>query len=175
MAKLSDWGLVALPEYRDIDVTQVPYRNGHRYVVTGIKEKLLGVTTYLGIKDKSGFLVPWARKQASEKFMTRMLAVEDGNKPGEDGYTEYIKSVFEWAKADDKSALEEGTATHNLIQNFYGGTSHVVEEPLLSRVMPSVSAAQTLVHAKGYRTIGVEIPIWHPYYDLRRRDRLAGL
>ena len=209
MSKLSDYGLVPLPEYADIDVTQVPYRGGHRYKVTGYDKPLAGVTTHLGIIAKP-FLVPWARKQTSQRWlgemqataadifpgtakatadriMLRLSAVEERNKPGEDGYDEYLKEVlewaaqeasdeqavghekylnqvFDWAKADDTEGRDLGTATHNLIENLLAGTQNEVDDETRIKVQPAVDGAMKAIRLKNLETIGVEVPVWHPFY-----------
>ena len=180
MAKLSDYGLVALPEFEHIDVQQVNSGRGHKYVVTGIKEKLTSVTTFAGVINKP-FLMPWARKVASERFRDRMFAIEDANKPGEDGYTEYINEVFEWAKKEDTSGRDDGTATHNLIENILAGTKHIVTGPVQARVQPAVTGALSTIRMLGLTTVGMEIPIWHPdemyagMIDYLGRDQSGGL
>ena len=167
MAKLTDYGLTPLDKYKDIDCSQVKYRRGHRYVVTGIEEKLISVTTYLGILSKP-YLVPWARKQAADRFQDKMLEGISMLSPSEgfdkETFETFIAMSYEYSKKDDKTAMHDGAATHQLIENALMDTEHEVDPDVQERVMPSVQGAMKAIDDLQLETIGLEIPIWHPNY-----------
>lgn len=163
MTKLAEYGLKALPEYQNIDVVQVRSGRGHRYRVTGYESTLPTVTSYLAVTPKP-WMGPWARKQAASRFRERMAAVESQNQPGEDEYDDYLDEVFNWAKQEDTSALEYGSATHNLIENLLSGSKHEVDTKTRNIVQPAVDGAMQAIRMKRFSVVGLEVPIWHPDY-----------
>ena len=64
------------PEYQRRKAERVKYRRGYRYEVPGVLDSLVSVTTYLNVIDKSGPLVPWARKDTAGRMRERLVAVE---------------------------------------------------------------------------------------------------
>ena len=168
MAKLTDYGLTPRAEYQDVDCTQVARGRGHRYVVSNLDQPLLGVTSYLHIRNTADHLVPWARRQTAQRFqqalLDRQFQADPALQPGHPDYPEHLAAVAQAAMADDRTALAEGQATHHILENLLGHSQHQVDEPLRSWVEPAVQAALQAIALRQLTTVGVEIPIWHPHH-----------
>lgn len=169
-----------LPEYRDITVTQVKRGRGHRYKVEGpgVKHELSSVTTFLNIIDKSGPLLPWARRVAVEKMVDRLLAIEPGNLPGEDDYEPYIREIAEEARKQDTTGRDEGAAAHALIEEQLTGRApdFPISQEMREKVHDMVEGGVDVLYSSRLAIEAVEFPIWHPQYlyggtiDLITRD-----
>ena len=164
MTTLLNLGLKPLPQYEEIECVQVKHGQGHRYRIEGRKGYVTSVTTFTGVINKPG-IPPWARKMAARKFAERMLAVEDANRPGEDGYSDYIQSVQEWAGADDRTAADDGTAAHAMIEAALLGKAHDVDPIVAERVTPAVEGALKAIAMLGLTTVGLEVVVYNPIED----------
>jgi hypothetical protein len=82
--------------------------NRHIYYVNG--ERAKSVTGIIGIKDKSGALVPWALEEAAKSLITHLEA-------GEISAEHIIKAVFASEEAKNKAA-DLGTAVHDWVEKY---------------------------------------------------------
>lgn len=92
------------------------YPNSHMYKVTdekyGLKdERVKGVTTYLGIKDKSMALVPWAVELAGMHLLDLLEA-------GEQITPEHVAKSMALHTEKKEEAADIGTRTHEWCEYF---------------------------------------------------------
>jgi len=81
----------------------------HCYMVNGTRAK--SVTGIIGLKDKSGALVPWALEEGAKSLLA---VLESGKKITEESI---VKSVFASQEAKEKAA-DLGTAIHDWIEQY---------------------------------------------------------
>ncbi len=148
-------GLQLLPEYRDVSIEQVKRGRGHWYKVGD--QMLPPVTSILGIIDKSGPLVPWARRDTLQKVGEELQSTHP---PGDaHDYHQWINDIITAVGNRPKDqAATEGQATHALIAEMLQGGDPLVPDDLA----PAVRGAREFVADFGLSVVAIEVPVWHP-------------
>ena len=147
-------GLQLLPEYRDVSIEQVKRGRGRWYKVGD--QMLPPVTSVLGIIDKSGPLVPWARRDTLQQVSEELLTAHP---PKEVEYRQWINDIIAAVRDRPKDqAATDGRSTHELIAKMLQGGDPLVPDSLA----PAVRGAREFVADYGLSVVAVEIPVWHP-------------
>lgn len=98
------------------------YPSSHRYKIDG--EWVPGVTTIIGVLDKSGPLSKWAASSVAEFVADEPGSIEALRKMGREPMVNALKAM-PWQRRDDAAA--RGTTFHALAEQIVLG--HVVEVP----------------------------------------------
>ena len=167
-------GLQLLPQYRDVRIEQVNRGRGRWYKVDG--QLFPPVTSILGIIDKSGPLVPWARRDTLQKVGEELQSTHP---PGDaHDYHQWVNDIITAVGNRPKDqAATEGQATHALIAEMLQGGSPLVPDELA----PAVRGAREFVVDHGLSVVEIEVPVWHPTeqyagtVDLVGRNRAGHL
>ena len=148
-------GLQLLPEYRDVSIEQVKRGRGRWYKVG--EQLYPPVTSILDIIDKSGPLVPWARRDTLQKVGEELQSTHP---PGDaHDYHQWINDIITAVGNRPKDqAATEGQATHALIAEMLQGGSPLVPDDLA----PAVRGAREFVADYGLSVVTIEVPVWHP-------------
>lgn len=98
------------------------YPNSHRYKVAGQKDYLIGVTTACGIVDKSGALIPWAVKLATDRLL-EIIEIEGRNIEPID-----IINASTLHKEKKEQAAAKGKLVHEWAEKWIKGENPEIPE-----------------------------------------------
>lgn len=151
------------PEYRARPATLTIVNRSRRYFVPGVVDPLWSVTQHNSVIEKGG-LVQGGLKRVGEHVKNRLMAMEKGNTPGEDGYEAYLDKMIAWAKRNVwGTSADDGTATHAIIEAWLTGQPTPEYPPdVMERIEPAVRAGKQVVEGLGIEIMAIELPIWHP-------------